>query len=96
MLTTVDLKKLGSLIDTKLANQDLTRVGSLVDTKLIPIKIQLDRIETKLIVSFDHLDRRLIDHDKRLNRVDDHLKFPKLTETPPSKYILKLQHQLAQ
>jgi len=82
-----------------LTNTDLSKIRAIVseeaEVKLKPVNKQLDRIEKKLIVSFDHLDRRLIDHDKRLDRVDNHLHFDPIPQTPPSKYIQRLQSQLA-
>jgi len=82
-----------------LTNSDLAKfrsgVRQEVKTQLKPVHKKLDYIGKKLTVDFDHLDRRVGDHDKRLDRVDNHLHFEPIPSTLPSKHIQHLQSQLA-
>lgn len=85
MLTQIDLQNIKKLIDTSID----TRVPKIVDVKLKAIQKKLERIEKILVVDFDFVDRRTINHGARLDRVDKHLSFPEIPESSPTKAILK-------
>lgn len=111
MLTNQDLKKIGELLEPKFDAIDkkfdaidgkfdaIDGKFDAIDGRFEQLESRLgkkiDRVDKKLTVFVDEMDRRTIDQEKRLDRIDKHLGFPELPRTKPSKKMMRLLGQLA-
>ncbi len=63
-----------------LTQEDLTAIGQVVDEKLKPIKVDMKkiyahikRIDRNINLIIDHFDKRIWIHDRRIDRIENHL-----------------------